>query len=450
MRTLYGRKLTLSERWCRAILALAVAVLVGASGALAGSDLLPAATALPCPDGSQTCGPQPTQDPGPTQGNQVPTTAPQAPQTTIPPNTDTGAPSPPTNGSPGFQGTVQAMPTPDNPSGCIVNCEPTQPALTTGQSPPTTGGQATVTNSTPTTTIDQTTTTENQRCEVAGKSSLKVQSTTALQGELAAAIQDWNSSGAASIASGGGGSPDVVVSDTYEPGNPHRGVYYPSVNGGPAQIVINRAKLDGASPDVIRALMAHELGHALGLPDAAGGSSLMATLGNGSVPKAEDLAALALARQRCATSSGPQYDPFCHDPNNCNMDLPMEALMEACETGGFMRDDEFVGAWGGKYFLRCGEYFHITRDHFQSKITPRDRTDFRGCVGLTLALGSDYVEANERGLRWTNPQTGVTAKIPLGTDPKYGNTIIKSAYAGGDSKDWGGCVRGTVAENGGH
>lgn len=127
MRTLYGSKLTLSERWCRAVLALVVAVLVGASGTLAGSDLLPAATALPCPDGSQTCGPQPTQDPGPTQGNQVPTTAPQAPQTTIPPNTDTGGPTPPTNGNPGFQGTVQSMPTADNPDGCIVNCGPTQP-----------------------------------------------------------------------------------------------------------------------------------------------------------------------------------------------------------------------------------------------------------------------------------------------------------------------------------
>ncbi|MGC5023573.1 DUF2599 domain-containing protein [Tsukamurella sp. DT100] len=149
MRTLYGRKLTLLERWCRAILALVVAVLVGASGTLAGSDLLPAATALPCPDGSQTCGPQPTQDPGPTQGNQVPTTAPQAPQTTIPPNTDTGGPTPPTNGNPGFQGTVQAMPTPDNPSGCIVNCGPTQTQAPTesptpAQASPTTGAQTTI------------------------------------------------------------------------------------------------------------------------------------------------------------------------------------------------------------------------------------------------------------------------------------------------------------------
>lgn len=115
---------------------------------LAGAALTPSANAAPCPDGSQTCGPQPTQDPGPTQGNQgAPTTAPQAPQTTIPPNGDTGAQSPPqTNGNPGFQGTVQAMPTPDNPDGCIANCQPTQAptaAPTTAQAPPTSAGAPT-------------------------------------------------------------------------------------------------------------------------------------------------------------------------------------------------------------------------------------------------------------------------------------------------------------------
>lgn len=127
-----------------AALSLMAALVVAVSGALAGSDLLPAATALPCPDGSQTCGPQPTQDPGPTQGNQgPPTTAPQAPQTTIPPNTDTGTASAPTQGGNGFQGTVQAMPTPDNPNGCIANCPtqgPQNPATTVA--PPTQAQQS--------------------------------------------------------------------------------------------------------------------------------------------------------------------------------------------------------------------------------------------------------------------------------------------------------------------
>lgn len=111
------------------------------ASALTGGALAPTANAAPCPDGSQTCGPQPTQDPGPTQRNQgPPTTAPQAPQTTVPPNADTGAQSPPTNGNPGFQGTVQAMPTPDNPNGCIVNCGQTSQTQgvgpTTAQAPP--------------------------------------------------------------------------------------------------------------------------------------------------------------------------------------------------------------------------------------------------------------------------------------------------------------------------
>lgn len=120
-----------------AAVAAIAALIIAITGTLAGSDLLPAATALPCPDGSQTCGPQPTQDPGPTQGNQGPTTAPQAPQTTIPPNADTPAQTPPTQGNGGLQGTVQAMPTPDNPNGCIVNCGPTQTGTpTTAQAPP--------------------------------------------------------------------------------------------------------------------------------------------------------------------------------------------------------------------------------------------------------------------------------------------------------------------------
>lgn len=125
------------RRLALAAVAAIAALIIAITGTLAGSDLLPAATALPCPDGSQTCGPQPTQDPGPTQGNQGPTTAPQAPQTTIPPNADAPAQTDPTQGNGGFQGTVQAMPTPDNPNGCIVNCGPTQTgAPTTAQAPP--------------------------------------------------------------------------------------------------------------------------------------------------------------------------------------------------------------------------------------------------------------------------------------------------------------------------
>jgi hypothetical protein len=134
------------RRWAGAVGAILAILTLTVGGTVAGGDLLPAATAAPCPDGSgNTCGPQPTQDPGPTQGNQGgPTTAPNAPQTTVPPN-DTGAPtqSQSSNGT-GLQGTVQSMPTADNPNGCIVNCGPTQtgPAPTVTQRPPSDGPQS--------------------------------------------------------------------------------------------------------------------------------------------------------------------------------------------------------------------------------------------------------------------------------------------------------------------
>lgn len=129
---------TIRGGWAGTLVAVAAALTLTATGVVAGFEMPPAANALPCPDGSQTCGPQPTQDPGSTQGNQgPPTTAPQAPQTTIPPNVETGGPTAPTQGNGTFQGTVQAMPTPDNPNGCIVNCEPTAARPTpTGQAQP--------------------------------------------------------------------------------------------------------------------------------------------------------------------------------------------------------------------------------------------------------------------------------------------------------------------------
>lgn len=142
---------TIRGGWAGTLVAVAAALTLTATGVVAGFEMPSAANALPCPDGSQTCGPQPTQDPGATQGNQgAPTTAPQAPQTTIPPNVDTGGPTAPTQGNGAFQGTVQAMPTPDNPNGCIVNCEPTAARPTpTGQAQPRQSPSAPTTGPTP-------------------------------------------------------------------------------------------------------------------------------------------------------------------------------------------------------------------------------------------------------------------------------------------------------------
>lgn len=96
----------------------------------------PAATALPCPAGSLTCGPTvPTLDPNPGGNNGGITTAPQAPTTTIPGATpDTGLPQAPTQTTTPDNFHVQ---TPDfgtpGPNDCILNCDaggPTQAPTT--------------------------------------------------------------------------------------------------------------------------------------------------------------------------------------------------------------------------------------------------------------------------------------------------------------------------------
>lgn len=110
---------------------------------IAPLEILPQAVAAPCPDGSNTCAPQPTQGGGPTQGNQPGTTAPQAAQTTIPgqaPDTGLQAPTQGAN-TPTAQGNVTPMPTVEpTQSGCIYNCTtqaPTQTPARTGEQAPT-------------------------------------------------------------------------------------------------------------------------------------------------------------------------------------------------------------------------------------------------------------------------------------------------------------------------
>ncbi|RDB49403.1 phage holin family protein [Tsukamurella tyrosinosolvens] len=154
-----------------------VAAAIGAVGVASALVLLPAglsdapANAAPCPDGSNTCGPQPTMGPQPTQGNGGNTTAPQAPNTTVPGYTPPDTPPQQGNGStPTVQGQVPTMPTGDSPSnGCIFNCGPTQAPQTpqTGQAnPPQTGQQqnpVTTAPNTPATTPQATTTTPRLR-----------------------------------------------------------------------------------------------------------------------------------------------------------------------------------------------------------------------------------------------------------------------------------------------
>ncbi|MFD9826518.1 hypothetical protein ACFWXB_03490 [Tsukamurella tyrosinosolvens] len=152
-----------------------VAAAIGAVGVASALVLLPAglsdapANAAPCPDGSNTCGPQPTMGPQPTQGNGGNTTAPQAPNTTVPGYTPPDTPPQQGNGStPTVQGQVPTMPTGDSPSnGCILNCGPTQApqAPQTGQATPPQTAQNPVTTApnTPATTPQAPTTTPRLR-----------------------------------------------------------------------------------------------------------------------------------------------------------------------------------------------------------------------------------------------------------------------------------------------
>ncbi|CAM3175732.1 polymorphic toxin type 44 domain-containing protein [Tsukamurella hominis] len=149
-----------------------VAAAIGAVGVASALVLLPAgltdapANAAPCPDGSNTCGPQPTMGPQPTQGNGGNTTAPQAPNTTVPGYTPPDTPPQQGSGStPTAQGQVPTMPTGESPSnGCILNCGPTQ-APQTGQANPPQTAQNPVTTApnTPATTPQAPTTTPQLR-----------------------------------------------------------------------------------------------------------------------------------------------------------------------------------------------------------------------------------------------------------------------------------------------
>ena len=152
-----------------------VAAAIGTVGIASALILLPAglsdapASAAPCPDGTNTCGPQPTMGPQPTQGNGGNTTAPQAPNTTVPGYTPPDAPPQQGNGStPTVQGQVPTMPTGESPSnGCIFNCGPTQGQQVpqTGQATPPQTGQNPVTTApnTPATTPQAPTTSPRLR-----------------------------------------------------------------------------------------------------------------------------------------------------------------------------------------------------------------------------------------------------------------------------------------------
>lgn len=111
------------------------------------------------------------------------------------------------------------------------------------------------------------------------------------------AASRWSATGNSVTTSGGAGMPVNVVGGS-DPDQQGKASFTPSSAGRPAEIRINLSH--AGSQDELRALLAHELGHAFGLPDAAdpiGSDSLMAL--TASTPQPSDLTALNQARATC-------------------------------------------------------------------------------------------------------------------------------------------------------
>jgi hypothetical protein len=114
--------------------------------------------------------------------------------------------------------------------------------------------------------------------------------------------------------------------------------------------------------------------------------------------------------------------------------------MRQCEEDPAMPDTALVAWFAGMggVVLTCGDYFHITREHFQETITDEDRTHFLQCVSKTLWDGSEWSNARPPniGRKFQNPLTGVWGYVSVRPDK-----TIATAFTSGDGKDWGGCTR---------
>ncbi len=309
---------TRMARLSRALTSILTVVALVAGGLTYTAIAAPApAAAEPCiPGSSPTCppGPQPTgPTDGPTGGQ---TTAPQAPTTTaIPGQQPTEAPSEPTPNQDGGNGmNVQTpnQPATTNPNGIFG---PTQTPVPTEQPP---GQQTPTTVQPPSTTAGQSTSDPaDQQCRPGGvpsPSTINLDSAS-LDGSqsalVARAASLWNRTGLVNIGDKSG--PSVRISFVNDPGMQEAGVYLPALGGASPAIKINTAKLSG-NTDADVALIAHELGHALGLPDTSGGK-IMDHSGpsRAFAPTDADLGALRQALAGCAdlaATGGAPYGPM--------------------------------------------------------------------------------------------------------------------------------------------
>jgi hypothetical protein len=97
--------------------------------------------------------------------------------------------------------------------------------------------------------------------------------------QIADAASDWNALGSkASIqpSSDSSAQPSLVIGDVNDPGLGWRAKYVVGRDGQPAHIFLNHAFMDHESPAEVQGVIAHELGHAIGLPDTSGAGEIMA------------------------------------------------------------------------------------------------------------------------------------------------------------------------------
>ncbi|WP_165682857.1 zinc metalloprotease [Mycobacteroides abscessus] len=102
-------------------------------------------------------------------------------------------------------------------------------------------------------------------------------STSKYSDQIAKAASDWNAFGStANIQkSGGSGPPTLLIEDADDLGLGWPAKYVRGRDGQPARIYLNRAYLENAEPEQIQGIIAHELGHSIGLSDAPGSGGIM-------------------------------------------------------------------------------------------------------------------------------------------------------------------------------
>lgn len=421
--------------------------LLAAAAVTAGLLAVPAGPveAWPCPDGSQTCGPTaPTFDPTPGNpgGN---TTAPSAPTTTIPGATPE-MPQAPTSTTPNDGGNFHVQ-TPDfgptsAPPDCILNCTSSQAptvtqAPTTLQQPPTTG-QSTPTSGAQTTAPRPAESSQSsETCKLEPPVKALTYSYQGAHPELAAAAASAWRAGGVSITSGS--APNLRIREVNDPSYRHPGSYRPAEGGQPAEIVVNLAQLNGGGDEAIRFVIAHELGHALGLSDSDAIGSLM----NGPVganilgPQPSDLAALA-ARQPSCSGQGSGSPQNCSEYSIAGCTPTTKDSLKLCREYD-PEAQQVIAVFANGVKLMCRDYRVHILEHFQDDITVKDDYDFLQCVTNALIFGKDWDRSRTGYGRQTNNTSGVHGYVAINP----GNNTINTAFTSGDGKDWAGCVKDT-------